>query len=87
MIMNLLILLEFCKEKGYEIRFIEYMENTHANVKAGLTSEDIQNIIRKKYNFERGEREGNSPSQSYFLEDGYKFGIIEPHLDDFCNEL
>ena len=83
---ELVELLEFCKEKGYEIRFIEYMENTHANVKAGLTSEDIQNIIRKKYNFERGEREGNSPSQSYFLEDGYKFGIIEPHLDDFCND-
>ena len=83
---ELIDILEFCKEKGYEVRFIEYMENSHANVKAGLTSQDIQDIIRKKYNFERGEREGNSPSQSYFLDDGYKFGIIEPHLDDFCND-
>ena len=83
---ELVDILEYCKEKGYEIRFIEYMENSHANVKAGLTSEDIQNIIKKKYSFTRGEREGNSPSQSYFLEDGYKFGIIEPHLDDFCND-
>jgi len=83
---ELIDLLEFCKEKGYEIRFIEYMENTHANVKAGLTSQDIQNIIAEKYNFTRGEREGSSPSQSYILEDGYKFGIIEPHLDDFCND-
>ena len=62
------------------------MENSHANVKAGLSSSDIQNIIREKYNFTKGEREGNSPSQSYFLEDGYKFGIIEPHLDDFCSD-
>ncbi|MGK0255456.1 MAG: cyclic pyranopterin phosphate synthase [Arcobacteraceae bacterium] len=79
-------LLEYCKEKGYEIRFIEYMENSHANVKAGLNSSDIQKIIQEKYNFTKGEREGNSPSQSYFLEDGYKFGIIEPHKDDFCSD-
>ena len=83
---ELIDLLEYSKKKGYEIRFIEYMENSHANVKAGLTSEDIQNIIKEKYNFVRGEREGNSPSQNYFLEDGYKFGIIEPHLDDFCSD-
>lgn len=83
---ELIDLLEFCKEKGYEIRFIEFMENTHATVKEGLSSLDIQNIIKEKYNFTKGEREGNSPSQSYFLEDGYKFGIIEPHLDDFCSD-
>jgi len=83
---ELVDLLKYCKEKGYEIRFIEYMENTHANVKAGLTSQDIQDIIAEKYKFTRGQREGNSPSQSYILEDGYKFGIIEPHLDDFCND-
>jgi len=83
---ELINLLEFCKEKGYEIRFIEYMENSHANVKAGLTSQDIQDIVQKKHPFTKGERVGNSPSQDYFLEDGYKFGIIEPHLDDFCND-
>ena len=83
---ELIDLLEFCREKGYEIRFIEYMENKHANVKAGLTSQDIQDIIKEKYNFTKGERVGSSPSQDYFLDDGYKFGIIEPHLDDFCND-
>ena len=83
---ELVDILEFCKEKGYEIRFIEFMENSHANVKKGLTSLDIQEIIKQKYNFTKGEREGNSPSQSYILEDGYRFGIIEPHLDDFCND-
>jgi cyclic pyranopterin phosphate synthase len=83
---ELIELLEYCKDKNYEIRFIEYMENNHANVKSGLNSEDIQKIIRTKYNFKKGEREGSSPSQSYFLDDGYKFGIIEPHLDDFCSD-
>ena len=83
---ELIDLLEYCKNKGYEIRFIEYMENSHANVKAGLSSQDIQNIISKKYNITKGERVDSSPSQDYFLDDGYKFGIIEPHLDDFCSD-
>jgi len=79
-------LLEYCKSNGWEIRFIEYMENSHSNVKEGLSSIEIQNIIKQKYNFTKGIREGSSPSQNYFLEDGYKFGIIEPHLDDFCSD-
>ena len=79
-------LLEHCKNKGYEIRFIEYMENSHANVKSGLSSSQIQKIISQKYNITKGERIGASPSQDYFLDDGYKFGIIEPHLDDFCSD-
>jgi cyclic pyranopterin phosphate synthase len=83
---ELIDLLEHCKNKGYEIRFIEYMENSHANVKQGLNSQEIQNIIKQKYNFIKGERVGSSPSQDYFLEDGYKFGIIEPHLDEFCSD-
>jgi cyclic pyranopterin phosphate synthase len=83
---ELVDLLDHCKSKGYEIRFIEYMENTHANVKEGLSSLDIQNIIKEKYNFTKAPRVGSSPSQSYVLDDGYKFGIIEPHLDDFCSD-
>ena len=83
---EILDLLEHCKSKGYEIRFIEYMENSHANVKSGLNSQEIQDIISQKYTITKGEREGSSPSQDYFLEDGYKFGIIEPHLDDFCSD-
>ncbi|MEA3353914.1 MAG: GTP 3',8-cyclase MoaA [Campylobacterota bacterium] len=83
---EILDILEYCRDKGYEVRFIEFMENSHANVKKGLTSEDIQDIIKEKYNFEKLDRVGSSPSQSYELKDGYKFGIIEPHLDDFCND-
>ncbi len=83
---ELIDLLEHCKTKGYEIRFIEYMENSHANVKSGLSSQQIQDNIGQKYKITKGERVGSSPSQDYYLEDGYKFGIIEPHLDDFCSD-
>jgi len=83
---ELIDILEYCKKNNWEVRFIEYMENSHANVKEGLNSQEIQEIIRDKYNFIKANREGHSPSQSYILEDGYKFGIIEPHLDDFCTD-
>lgn len=79
-------ILEYCKGKGYEVRFIEFMENSHASVKKGLNSQEIQEKIKEKYNFTKAPREGSSPSQSYILDDGYKFGIIEPHLDDFCSD-
>jgi len=83
---ELIDILEYCKSKNMEVRFIEFMENTHANVKKGLNSQQIQDIIKQKYNFTRAPRVGNSPSQSYICEDAYKFGIIEPHLDDFCTD-
>ncbi|MEA3512018.1 MAG: GTP 3',8-cyclase MoaA [Campylobacterota bacterium] len=83
---ELIDILEYCRSNNWEVRFIEFMENSHASVKKGLNSSDIQNILKEKYNFTVGERVGNSPSQNYFLDDGYKFGIIEPHLDDFCND-
>jgi cyclic pyranopterin phosphate synthase len=83
---EILDLLEFCRDKGYEIRFIEFMENSHASVKQGLNSKEIQEIIETKYPFQKAMRAISSPSQSYLLEDGYTFGIIEPHLDDFCND-
>jgi cyclic pyranopterin phosphate synthase len=82
---ELVDIIDFCKEKGYEVRFIEFMENQHAHSGAkGFTSDEIQKIIKEKYNFTKLEREGSSPSQSYQLDDGYIFGIIEPHKDDFC---
>jgi GTP 3',8-cyclase len=83
---ELLDLLDYCKKKNMEIRFIEYMENNHANVHKGLTTQEIQDKIKYKYNFTKIERSKNSPSQSYQLDDGYIFGIIEPHLDDFCSD-
>ncbi len=82
---ELIDILEFSKHNSYQVRFIEFMENKHAkSTTKGLNSDEIQAIIKKKYNFTKCERIGSSPSQDYQLDDGYKFGIIEPHKDDFC---
>jgi cyclic pyranopterin phosphate synthase len=77
--------LEFAKERGMEIRFIEYMENAVASSTIkGLLGKEILEHIKTKYKIKKVGREGSSPSFSYILEDGYKFGLIDPHKHDFC---
>lgn len=84
---DILEVLEFCREKGYVVRFIEFMENFHAKDGAkGLNSEEIKEIISSKYSdFKIVPRDTSSPAQYYRFEDGFEFGIIEPHKDDFCS--
>ena len=82
---EILDLLDYCKKRDYPIRFIEYMENSHANDLKGMKTQEIQDLIKKKYSFKNVESaDKSSPTTSYQLEDGYIFGIIEPHKDDFC---
>ncbi len=83
---DLIEVLDFCKSKGYVVRFIEFMENNHAKDGAkGLNSDEIKAIIATKYpDFKIVLRDNSSPAQYYELEDGFQFGIIEPHKDDFC---
>ncbi len=78
-------ILDFCKARGIEVRFIEYMENAMANdAICGLLGKEILEKIKEKYVIKKVGREGSSPSFSYLLEDGYKFGLIDPHKHDFC---
>ncbi|MDL0089625.1 GTP 3',8-cyclase MoaA [Campylobacter gastrosuis] len=78
-------LLEFAKFKNCQIRFIEYMENHHANDELkGLKSDEILSIIASKYEFKKDEKLPNAPASLYTLNDGYTFGIIDPHKHDFC---
>lgn len=82
---ELISLLEFAKFRNCQIRFIEYMENKHANDELkGIKSDEILKIIGQKYKFKKDEKLPNAPASLYTLEDGYTFGIIDPHKHDFC---
>ncbi|MBR8465474.1 GTP 3',8-cyclase MoaA [Campylobacter sp. faydin G-140] len=82
---ELVSLLEFAKFRDCQIRFIEYMENSHAkNDLKGLNSDEILAIISQKYSVSKDKKIPNSPASIYRLDDGYKFGIIDPHKHDFC---
>lgn len=78
-------LLEFARTKNAQIRYIEFMENTHANSHLqGLSEVQILEAIATKYPIKGLEEKGLGPAKIYALEDGYQFGIIAPHNDDFC---
>ncbi|MEA1891244.1 MAG: GTP 3',8-cyclase MoaA [Campylobacterota bacterium] len=79
--------LEYSKERNMTIRFIEYMENQYASKEiSGLKSPELLAILAQKYNFTDDGFDGSSPSHYYTMDDGYRFGIIEPYGDDFCKQ-
>ncbi len=80
-------LLEFAKSRDMGIRYIEYMENRFAKDKLqGLNAQEVQDIIATKYSFKSVGRVESSPAHLFELEDGYRFGIIDPHKHDFCED-
>jgi len=84
---EILDVLEYCKARGMAVRFIEYMENVHAEVDIkGMQSPELLNIIGSRYGYQDEGFDCHSQSHYYKLEDGYEFGIIEPHKDDFCTK-
>ncbi len=80
-------ILDFCKARNIEVRFIEYMENALAKDELkGLLGKEILDRVKEKYTITKVGREGASPSFSYHTEDRYKFGLIDPHKHDFCED-
>ncbi len=82
---EILELLEYAKNRCIQIRYIEFMENTHAkSFVKGLKEKEILDLIAQKYKIMGMEKPKQGSSKIYTLENGYQFGIIAPHSDDFC---
>ncbi|MGL2358933.1 GTP 3',8-cyclase MoaA [Helicobacter pylori] len=82
---EILELLEYAKNRSIQIRYIEFMENTHAkSLVKGLKEREILDLIAQKYQIIEAEKPKQGSSKIYTLENGYQFGIIAPHSDDFC---
>ncbi|MGB5792604.1 radical SAM protein, partial [Poseidonibacter sp.] len=78
-------LYEYSKQKGIQIRFIEYMENESANsTLKTLPSKDVLDKISKTHLVSEVETQENSAAKLYKDESGFVFGIIEPYDDSFC---
>ena len=79
--------LEYCKERDITVRFIEYMENKYAKANISkLSGQEVLEKLGERYSFTSEGYDGASPAKYYQLEDGYRFGIIEPYGDDFCKQ-
>ncbi len=85
---EILDLLEYARERNIRIRFIEYMENVHASSDIqGMHGREILSVIKSRYTIKKVGRTANSPSFNYKIqENGYIFGLIDPHKHDFCED-
>jgi len=83
---EILDVMAYCMERNIKVRFIEYMENRHANIELrGMHGKEILSKVKEKYTIHALGREGASPSFNYKIEEnGYEFGLIDPHKHDFC---
>ena len=85
---EVLQLLEFALEGGFEIRFIEYMDVGNVNqwTSTKLVSKaDILERIASRYSFESLAGRGSAPSQRYRLIDRPgTFGVIASVTEPFC---
>ncbi len=82
---EILDILEYCKARNIKVRFIEYMENRHADqALKGMHGREILEKVKERHTIRALGREGASPSFNYALEDGTEFGLIDPHKHDFC---
>ncbi len=78
-------LFNFAKKRDISIRFIEYMENIHANPGLiGLKEKEILELIATCHSFKKIEKQIMGPARLYQCDDGYIFGVIAPHNHDFC---
>jgi cyclic pyranopterin phosphate synthase len=81
---EILPLYKWAKNRDLTIRFIEYMENHSAETSIkGISSKEVLDILKQEFNFTEIERD-NSPAVYYKDNDGYIFGLITPHDDEFC---
>ena len=77
-------LYNYAKNKNITIRFIEYMENhTAKDSIKGIPSKEVLSTLSNNHSFTQLQRD-NSPAVYYKDEDGYIFGLITPHDDEFC---
>lgn len=85
---EILDILEYARQRDIRVRFIEYMENSHASSDIeGMHGKEILEHIKKRYTIHKIGRQESSPSFNYEIEEnGYIFGLIDPHKHDFCED-
>lgn len=82
---EVLDMLDYCLENDFFLRYIEFMENSHANQKLqGMCEREILEAISSKYTFEQVEKKTIGPAKEFAIQGKGGFGIIAPHNDDFC---
>ncbi len=85
---ELIDLIEFGKERGAEIRFIEYMDvggATQWSMDTVVSQREILDTLGRHYgSIQPLSRNGTAPAERFVLPDGTIFGIISSTTAPFC---
>jgi len=85
---DILPLVEFAREQGFAVRFIEYMDVGNANhwqSEKMVSKAEILARIRTRYGLQELGRDGGAPSVEYRFEDGAgDVGVIASVTEPFC---
>ena len=87
---ELLEMLEYCLDRGVELRYIELMRMGHLAHDAGFNAdfigmEEILNQIGARYEFERTDAPFDSTAVRFAIPDRGTFGIIANESEPFCS--
>jgi cyclic pyranopterin phosphate synthase len=86
---DIIPLVEFCREHGFAMRFIEYMDVGNANnwtSEKMVSKKEILEIIGARYPLrEIGRDQGSAPAVDYeFLDGNGDIGVIASVTEPFC---
>jgi cyclic pyranopterin phosphate synthase len=86
---DILSMLDFCFERGIELRYIELMRMGHLLGSKGfqadfVSMESLLDEIGKKYEFSRTDAPYDSTAARFFVEGYGNFGIIANESEPFC---
>ena len=85
---ELVDLLEFGREIGAEVRFIEYMDvggATHWSLGEVVSQQEMLAKLEAHYGpIEREAGRGSAPAERFRLRDGTRFGIVASVTEPFC---
>ncbi len=87
---QVLPMLQFCLEEGYELRFIELMRMGHLAENLSdfrhrfVGHRELLDLVKKRYKFERVEAPEDSTALRYKVGDLGTFGIIANESAPFC---
>lgn len=87
---DILDMVEFCRENGFALRFIEYMDvgnSNHWKSEKMVSKQEILRIIHARYPLkEVGRNQGTAPAVDYIYLDGKgDIGVIASVTEPFCS--
>jgi len=87
---DILPLVEFSRQHGFGMRFIEYMDVGNANawkLEKTVTKKEILDVVHSRFPVrEKGREHGSAPAVDYeFLDGSGEIGIIGSVTEPFCS--